>query len=72
MGVPMPDTHSPEMISPIPSAGQAQSWEDEEAADDPLEEDPGMERGERLHTSKVIARGGRSCGRVPGATAEKY
>ena len=33
--------------------------------------DPGMERGERFETSKMIARGGKSSGVVPGTTETK-
>ena len=36
-------------------------------ADHPVEEDPAVERGERIDAGKTIARGGRETGRVPGA-----
>lgn len=35
-----------------------------------LEKDPAVERGERLHTGKTIARGGKSKGHVRGATVQ--
>jgi hypothetical protein len=39
-------------------------------ADHPVEEDPAVERGERIDTGKTIARGGKETGHVPGATEE--
>jgi len=33
--------------------------------------DPAQERGERIETGKMIARGGKSTGHVPGATEVK-
>ena len=33
--------------------------------------DPGAERGERMETGKTIARGGKSTGKVPGASEQK-
>ena len=36
--------------------------------DHPVEEDPAAERGERIHTGKIIARGGKETGDVEGAT----
>jgi hypothetical protein len=36
--------------------------------DHPLEEDPAVERGERIDTGKTIARGGKERGHVPGAS----
>lgn len=38
--------------------------------DHPLENDPAVERGERLATSKDIARGGKTEGFVPGASEQ--
>jgi hypothetical protein len=32
----------------------------------PVEKDPAVERGERIHTGKTIARGGKETGHVPG------
>ena len=32
---------------------------------------PDQERGERIETGKIIARGGKSTGNVPGATEQK-
>jgi hypothetical protein len=40
-------------------------------ADHPLEEDPAVERGERIDTGKTIHRGGKSAGHVPGATEQR-
>ena len=37
----------------------------------PVEKDPAVERGERIDTGKTIARGGKTTGTVPGATAPK-
>jgi len=37
----------------------------------PDETDPAQERGERVETGKMIARGGKSTGHVPGATEAK-
>ena len=37
----------------------------------PDETDPAQERGERVETGKMIARGGKSTGHVPGATEGK-
>jgi len=37
----------------------------------PDESDPAMERGERIETGKMIARGGKSTGHVPGAAESK-
>jgi len=39
-------------------------------ADHPVEQDPAVERGERLDTGKTIARGGKEKGSVPGATEQ--
>lgn len=39
--------------------------------DNPVEEDPAVERGERIATSKRIARSGKEQGDVPGATPQK-
>jgi hypothetical protein len=39
-------------------------------ADHPLEEDPAVERGERIDTGKTIYRGGKESGHVPGATEQ--
>jgi hypothetical protein len=39
-------------------------------ADRPVEEDPAVERGERIDTGKTIARGGKETGHVPGATEQ--
>jgi hypothetical protein len=38
------------------------------AADHPVEQDPAVERGERIRTGKTIARGGKTSGHVPGAS----
>lgn len=35
-----------------------------------VEEDPAVERGERIATGKQIARGGKTTGSVPGTTAD--
>ncbi len=61
----------------MPSANQKQSESDadREAAKktpsektvEQTEQDPAVERGERIHTGKQIARGGKSKGKVPGA-----
>jgi hypothetical protein len=40
-------------------------------SDNPVEEDPAVERGERIATSKMIARSGKDQGDVPGATPQK-
>lgn len=37
----------------------------------PDETDPAQERGERIETGKMIARGGKSSGHVPGASEAK-
>jgi hypothetical protein len=37
----------------------------------PDETDPAQERGERVETGKMIARGGKSTGHVPGASEAK-
>ena len=39
-------------------------------ADHPVERDPAVERGERIATSKDIARGGKKQGFVPGASEQ--
>jgi hypothetical protein len=44
---------------------------DGKAADHPVEEDPAVERGERIDTGKTIARGGKESGHVPGATERR-
>lgn len=36
--------------------------------DPPVEQEPAVERGERIATGKAIARGGKSHGKVAGAT----
>ena len=41
--------------------------EERNDADLPVEEQPAVERGERIDAGKTIARGGRETGRVPGA-----
>lgn len=38
---------------------------------DKIENDPAVERGERVNTAKHIARGGKTSGHVPGATETK-
>ena len=38
------------------------------SSDHPVEADPAAERGERIHTGKMIARGGKETGYVEGAT----
>jgi hypothetical protein len=38
--------------------------------DPPVEEEPAVERGERIDTGKTIARGGKETGHVPGATEQ--
>jgi hypothetical protein len=38
--------------------------------DHPVERDPAVERGERIATSKDIARGGKKQGFVPGASEQ--
>jgi len=43
---------------------------DEVPEDHPVEQDPAVERGERIHTGKTIARGGKEDGNVPGATEQ--
>jgi hypothetical protein len=42
--------------------------EADRAGDSPVEQDPAVERGERIDTGKTIARGGKTDGHVPGAT----
>jgi hypothetical protein len=37
-------------------------------AGEQVEEEPAVERGERIDTGKTIARGGKTTGHVPGAT----
>jgi hypothetical protein len=39
--------------------------------DAPVEQDPAVERGERIDTGKTIHRGGKTTGYVPGATEQK-
>jgi len=39
-----------------------------DTTDHPTEEEPAVERGERIDTGKTIARGGKETGHVPGAT----
>jgi hypothetical protein len=39
-------------------------------SDHPVERDPAVERGERIATSKDIARGGKKHGFVPGASEQ--
>lgn len=38
--------------------------------DHPAEGEPAVERGERIHTGKTVARGGQDAGHVPGATEQ--
>jgi hypothetical protein len=48
----------------------AQETERRQAEQDSIEDDPAVERGERIDTGKDIARGGKEKGKVPGATDE--
>jgi hypothetical protein len=41
-----------------------------QSEDHPIEEEPAVERGERIDTGKTIARGGKETGHVPGATEQ--
>jgi hypothetical protein len=41
--------------------------EERNDADFPVEEQPAVDRGERIDAGKTIARGGHETGRVPGA-----
>jgi hypothetical protein len=45
--------------------------QDKGKADHSLEEDPAVERGERIDTGKTIHRGGKNAGYVPGATEQR-
>jgi hypothetical protein len=47
-----------------------QETERRQAQQDSIEDDPAVERGERIDTGKDIARGGKEKGKVPGATDE--
>jgi hypothetical protein len=53
--------HSPPRIEP----------DERDDADLPVEEEPAVDRGERLDAGKTIARGGHETGRVPGAEESK-
>ena len=44
---------------------------EENIGDHPAEQDPAVERGERIQTGKAIARGGKESGHVPGATEQE-
>lgn len=50
---------------------QAARQRPERPTEQPPETDPAAERGERIHTGKTIARGGKTTGHVPGTTERK-
>jgi hypothetical protein len=60
-----------EQNRPQPQPGQPSAPRDGGTADHSVEEDPAVERGERIDTGKTIARGGKEAGRVPGASEQK-
>lgn len=50
---------------------QRETTPSDPAAREKIENDPAVERGERIATGKQIARGGKATGDVPGATETK-
>ena len=64
----MADTGKRGKKRPPQRSGQSTAPHDSETANHPVEEEPAVERGERIATGKAIARGGKSTGQVPGAT----
>lgn len=70
----MADTHQPKKRQgrkpDDDSQANMQPAERQQAEDDSVEDEPAVERGERIDTGKAIARGGKETGKVPGATEE--
>ena len=64
-----PNVVPPGPVRPLPDVATTPDGRPEHV--ELLEEDPAVERGERLHTSKTIARGGKTDGAVPGATPQE-
>jgi hypothetical protein len=52
-----------------PNTGGARP-DEQRTENPPIEEEPAVERGERIDTGKTIARGGKETGHVPGATEQ--
>lgn len=57
-------------IAPLPSAEEQSQIKGQHVEDAEHETDsPAAERGERMESSKTIARGGKSGGKVPGTSS---
>lgn len=62
-----PHHPGPLHVVPSPAAPKATERSDK---DKPVEQDPAVERGERLDTGKTIQRGGKTSEKVKGATEQ--
>ncbi len=67
----MADKDEPAQTPPKERQESSKDAQGATTTDNPVEKEPAVERGERLATSKIIARSGKEKGFVPGASPQK-